>query len=762
MAGTIYIDVNGERVPKFVSGIQAGYNEASGKWHSADGRFASREDILRNPEPPRLPGRVVVTRGMTPLSDMAERLEYIIGGLDVRRLRAAEQATDPMPAAILAMMRLAEFYCRTEGDVFQIIELPLDIALKPLEIQSADPGFQRELEELYSELHIDMYQQLYYIWLCSSIYGQAFPYEVWGSRPEDTKVLLLPPKNVEVGRSFSIGGSLGIRPPGAKRRWTEELMMTAFPAIVYNKNVTDWNEAVANGRNLPIKPGECVPVREKSLPFQRYAIPPLSRASRALSTRRIFEEMRRATVEGHKNQLWFFKYGDAENIPLPEEIAFLADEVEGLYGERTGVLIWDGRLEVQVIAPQAPDALMANETYMGLTLDIYGKLGVNPRIARGASVRGESTSGIEWDIGILIERLKFKMNQMMRWERQFRNKLASRMGPKAVEANKNTTVKFGKIDLEVQREIRERLLPAYQAGPLSVRTFLEEGGWDYMVEVERKKEESESKELFMPPASFSQVVARPDGTVEKEVQQTAQPGRPKYDPTNDHGPVEQDIKASIQDDMFDQYVSEVYDAFDSMTDVDDFIATLRSLNARWMVEFAQRGYKDAGGAFEIDKEWVDGAVSFVNSFTDGFAERLRPVIDDPERLADYRWNAYLYPQEGRHVAYMYGVQWAMKEKGAKAWQRVLHPELSKTGPCELCIADSQIIHDIDEPFFEPHPNGVCGIQGIAYYMDKSELPIEVPIPGKVFDPTSILAYLRSIGKGLATRVQQIVRRVRSG
>lgn len=749
------IELNGEQVPRWISGIQAGYNPENRKWHDRDGRFTSRDKALNAP---REWGRVIHVPSQTPASDMAEQFEAIVAGMDRTTLQAAEKATDPMPGAILGMMRLAEFYCQTEGDVFQTIEAPLDIALKPLEFQSPDKKFQEELEELYSEQHIDVYQNLYYIWLCSSIYGQAFPLEIITKPVEDTRLVLIPPKNVEVGRSFSMHGAMNVRAP-SKDGWTDQLLETAWPPMVYNRYVEDWNEAVANGADIPIPTDDCFPVREKSLPFQRYAIPPIYRASRALSTRRIFEEMRRATVEGVKNQLWFFRYGDpsGENMPLPDEIGFLADQVEGLYGERTGVLVWEGRLAIEVIGPQAPDKLMANETYVGLTAEVMRKLGISLKIISGehGPLGGQSKSGeMDLDVSILIERVKFKVGQMYRWERRFRARLAEQMGPAAVKANKETNVFFGKIGLEVEQLIKERLLPSYTAGTLSAQTYLQDAGYDYEVELERKKAEEKDRHLFMPPASFSQVTVGPDGTPQKEVSQTQPKGRPPDGQKPDNPKVEGEwIEAQAS---FARYVEEVYNAFDSMSNVDDFIDELKAINQRNMMEFARAGYRSVGGAFEVDEAWVNQSVAFVNSFADGFGDRLK-AASDPQSLA---WNVYLYPQEGRHLAYMYGIQQAMKEKGARGWKRILHPELSDTGPCELCIADSRIIHPIEEGFFEPHPNGVCSVQGVAFYTSPTEIPIEIPIPQKIFDVDNILRVLRDFAETLGKPFQQIVRRIR--
>lgn len=748
------VSLNGEEVPRFVSGQQAGYNPESGKWHDVKGRFTTRDKALREP---REWGRYLNVPSRTPASDLAEQFETIVAGMDIQSLRAAEKTTDPMPGAILAMMRLAEFYCDTEGDIFQTIETPLDIALKPLEIQSTDKAWQRDLETLYSEAHIDLFQNLYYIWLCSGIYGQAFPLEVFGSDPEDTRIVLIPPKNVEVGRSFSLGGSLSVRSPG-RAGWTDQLLETAFPPMVYNRYHVDWNEQVAQGTDIVIPQDDCFPVREKSLPFQRYALPPIYRASRAISTRRIFEEMRRATVEGVKNQLWYFRYGDpkGENMPLPDEIQFLAEQIEGMYGERTGMLVWEGRLAIEVISPEAPDRLMANETYVGLTMECFRKLGISLKVVSGEQgpIGGSSKAGdMELDISVLLERVKFKVQQMYRWESRFRSRLAESMGPQAVKANKDTTVHFGKIGLEVERQLRERLLPAYQAGPLSAQTFLQEGGWDWQVELQRKKEESGLREMLAPPASFAQMVVGPAGEVKKEVSQTAPKGKPanKQDPRPD--PKGSYFQGAAD---FDEYVNAAYAAYEKLEDVDTFIATLKEINRKYMYDFARDGYESVGGAFEVDKDWVDGAVTFVNSFADDFGERIK-AASDRDALA---WNVYLYPQEGRHLAYMYGVQQAMREKGARGWRRVLHPERSKTGPCDSCVADSAVMHSIEEPFFEFHPNGVCSAQAVAFYTSPASIPIEIPVPTKIFDPTHILQVLRELGQSISRQIQHIVRRVR--
>jgi len=105
---------------------------------------------------------------------------------------------------------------------------------------------------------------------------------------------------------------------------------------------------------------------------------------------------------------------------------------------------------------------------------------------------------------------------------------------------------------------------------------------------------------------------------------------------------------------------------------------------------------------------------------------------------------------------MWGLQQAMRERGARAWKRVLHPELSETGPCTACIADSANIHPITVGFFEFHPHGVCSAQSIYFYTAEEGMPIEVPIPKRYVLPEVIRKLLERLGR----LGKSIVRRIR--
>ena len=207
---------------------------------------------------------------------------------------------------------------------------------------------------------------------------------------------------------------------------------------------------------------------------------------------------------------------------------------------------------------------------------------------------------------------------------------------------------------------------------------------------------------------------------------------------------------------FDELLNLVYSRFSDLIseeiDVSAFVESLRVEMSKYTLIFARHGYESVGGAGVIDAEWAMSASRFVNSFIGG----LETDMVGSDNLASFWWRVYLYPQELRHLAHMRGVQQAMMERGAKGWRRVLHPEKSVDGPCMDCIRDSSIIHPIDEPFFEFHPNGVCSSQGVMFYTSPSQPTLEIPVPGKVTLPDRIREIIEKIGEiGKA-----IIRRIR--
>jgi hypothetical protein len=154
---------------------------------------------------------------------------------------------------------------------------------------------------------------------------------------------------------------------------------------------------------------------------------------------------------------------------------------------------------------------------------------------------------------------------------------------------------------------------------------------------------------------------------------------------------------------------------------EEFIAALKRINAEWLPDIADESYHLSGGAHHLE----DGVANLAPEFINGYADKFLDDLKASEDMQSFEVRAMMYPQEGFKLAVANGQRQAMRERGARKWRRVLGE--SKNGPCNACVADSKVTHDIDEPFFEYHPSGQCSQMFLHYTMSDND-SMELPVP----------------------------------
>lgn len=720
----------------------AGYDAASRRWRTADGKIVKKSEFTGA----IAPSQIVEHDGggglsgfiKTPLSDAFSRYDEIQrGGVGFNEfLASAVQTPQPMPVPteIRSAMALAEYYTNTCGDIFQHIEAPIDVGMTDLQIDSPDPGFARDLELLYSERYYDMWNTLYQAWLCTAIYGSAYPFEV----PEANKIVLLPPRYVWVGYYVNYGeyvpptetqpSPYGMNPPDGSAEWSLELVKTTFMPASYNTFGALINEQILKTWGLPLPQEYLHPIRAKALSWQRYPRPPLSRAFNSLANRVVLDEAVRATIEGVKNQLWVFKLGSENRQATAKEVKVFSSLIENSAQDRAGYLVFKAPFEVEQHTPKSFDSMLASETRQEFTLRIFRDIGSNIRIVSGNPVttgRAEGTS-IEFDISLWLTRLEWPRRSLMRWEHEFRKRMVERMGSAAaMKANEQTTVRFSKSLLEVSERIKNELQPLYSIGLTSSQTTLDRAGYNYRAELARKQQEQPNDYLFQPRSTFSQTFRPDDGSAPTTTESTST-GRPP----DVMAEPKQEMTASKQ--TWDEkkriaYFAEVYATIRELMrsgKTDEFVDALGRINAEYLPEFADDSYHMSGGSHHLVGENAQFAVDYVNKFLPGFKEALKANGADPSDPAFER-RAMMYPQEGFRLAVMNGQRQALKERGARKWRRILGE--SKSGPCAICAEDAKHTHDIDEPFTEFHPSGTCSQQFLQFSMSDTDFT-EIPVP----------------------------------
>jgi len=543
--------------PAWIKGELSGFDAKTGKYRSYKGPFVRREKALEEAYPHEVYG-ALSTGNLTPISRAAEQLEAAIAGVNSPSqltdwLKDTQQTIRAIPASILARMKLAEYYAMSEGDVFQTIEIPIEVGLRfeaDEDVKCADKGAEKDLRAFYSDQGIDLYEVLYNTWLSTAIYGSAFPLQIFprvDDKPEGRfdhsrppGIVCLNPKTVWVGRVYSMSQWDAAITEEEVEKWDENMLEKTIPPVMYVALVMRDNEMLQMGK-IPINPEWLHVVHDKKLTWERYAIPHLSRAFRAISTRQVLEEMIRATIEGYKNQLWVFKLGSDARPASPQKIKKLNELVNSLNAERTGQLIFTHDLTVEQHTPKPLDQLLANEAWMALTFHMFTQLGMNPYFISGIRQGRGSSSTLDIDVAVMVERVKFWHRQLQRLERNIRGhwcdweSVSEKVRTKVMDAK----VGIGRIDLGAAEIIKNRLQPLVQMGLLSTQTSLEEAGYNYELELARKQDEEADSQLFTARPSYNQTFTSPGGGGKTSL--TSPQGRPKEGTKN----ADQGVRAAV-------------------------------------------------------------------------------------------------------------------------------------------------------------------------------------------------------------------------
>lgn len=436
-----------------------------------------------------------------------------------------------IPQDVLAAYRLCEYYWTVEGDVRQTIETPMDLAVRPLTFAHKDKGVVRTFTELYGPNYLDMDTVIPDMWLSLELYGSAYPMEIWSLRVPDRlrlnamcrgeltplvshpqQITCLNPKYIYVGKQpFSGSNSLMLSPTdNATKEFRQQILDLRVPPMSYNALSYDIHEYLVWSWNIPLDNNCVTQLRDKANNFIRYPWPSLMSCFRTISTRQVLEEMVRATIEGTKNQLWAFLLGNEDKPATAQEIQALQNTVAGLAGLRTGHIVWRGNLRVEIYAPVV-DSLMSNDKWTLLTDHLYRQRGISKKVVAGDSEQPVGSDDV--DVKVLIERLKYKRNQIQKWLDAFTRKVAILSGdPALIKLARDgdlPRIKMSDFGINVQDQIKNQITPLYQAGLLSPQTALQQAGYDHDQELANQL--SANKEAFQPPPTFAQTSTNAQG-----------------------------------------------------------------------------------------------------------------------------------------------------------------------------------------------------------------------------------------------------------
>jgi hypothetical protein len=646
--------------------------------------------------------------------------------------------SQPPPSDIWAAMRLTEPLLRVNGDLWQTIAIPAEVLFnKPIRVGCEDKGARKAWLEFFdedtgtiplNELALDCY-------FTTQQYGQWFPLEVWKGK-ELKGIAVLEPTSMWIGHHLGMGyPPMSITMP---QEFTEAKLADMRHDPAFTTFVTDMNIQTFPAFRIPLPDGCLRPVyglgKTKS---QRYAIPYLSRAYKDIMYRMMLYEYREGILESWIAQIFMFIVKGWGNQPPPKgAVDRVLAEVNGVVREHKGELVFGWDVSAVSIKPERIAEAMATEAWIEASQTIFRHLGFDVFHMSGEIAGTHGRGGgvqVEVSTQVAMERWESLLNGYFKWARSMAIRWAEKNNPALAKHPPILTP--GANAVKTQAAINAVVKPLVAAGLMSRTTGLERSGESFATELAHKQAEEPFAELFAPPPTFAQTAFGPGGEQTTTKQQT--PGRPSGSKTEAEEEAEDEdiaIRAQRQHDDLKERIALAFAALlanPTPKKVGLFVSQVEAdLRTQMGLAFSE-GFSRQGGLGDPDLSLLNESpqgIPFHLSALAGFKQDILDAIStkDKERLGAMQHRAQQYA--GALVtAYVLGTQAAARSIGSTYWQRVLHPELTKTGPCSPCIDDAAKIHPISEPFVAYHPAEACTMQAITYYFSNAA-PLTVNIP----------------------------------
>jgi hypothetical protein len=600
---------------------------------------------------------------------------------------------------ILAAQRLAEDTLM-EGDVFAAVVSPIELGMGGrVWVTGGDSGAVKEINGLLSAWGV--MNTITAAWQDMETYSAFYVLNRWQDGTP-TPIHFSPKK-------MCVGPDTGFGPIGFRFLGLTGDELQAEIDIERASTGSGWNEWLESIVNKPLPPGDLSWVHFLKPRHKMYPYPWVAKAATPAYTRQIIEEMRLALVQGLINQLWLMTIED----PLPGEVKKLKSVIAANRAERIGFLLWRSGLKVENFAPESIEQLLLPDSWWMATLDIFRRMGRTIRIISGepAQRSGQGSGDAEVDVQIAQNKAmahraivanKIVLDLIRQWSSNTKNSAV-----KKLLASGSLTVNTTPIQLFLGEQIKEIWGPMWDRGMASVQTIHAALGLDTDAETEQLKAEQAAgyDEVYQARQQFAQRVATPSG----EVTRSPEPGRPEG----------QQVTASIEDTqntLLESFgsIDEAENQEERKRRVEAFIMLLAVLIKAQIREAFTEGYSTTLGRGTPNNAMMNVAMAWEQEHIDGFSNDLLAAVDmDAKVIPSFRYRVIQHVQATWRRGYMDGVFQAKAEDGWKYWQRVLRPDASRSGPCEICREDSKVWHPISEPFWD-HPYGVCSSQIVKF------------------------------------------------
>lgn len=192
-----------------------------------------------------------------------------------------------------------------------------------------------------------------------------------------------------------------------------------------------------------------------------------------------------AALDGVINVIRLWKLGNSDKGILPTKVAVnkLLGILENNYGGGVLDLVWDDMIDLKVEYPPT-DKILGAEKYKSVNQDIVRGLGIPDALLSGGDANSRNAQAAFPQLKTMVERLEYVRGKVIEWLAEELRLVRDAMGWRNMPV-----ISFSTMSLRDEAAEKQLLLNLLDRGIISVEAVLAVFGKDYMVEIERLREE---------------------------------------------------------------------------------------------------------------------------------------------------------------------------------------------------------------------------------------------------------------------------------
>lgn len=221
-----------------------------------------------------------------------------------------------------------------------------------------------------------------------------------------------------------------------------------------------------------------------------------------------------AALDGVINVIRLWKLGKSDQQILPTKAAVdkLIDILQHNVGGGVMDLVWDDMIDLQVEYPPT-DKILGPDKYKVVNSDIVKGLGIPDALIGGVDLGTRNAQSAFVQLKTLVERLEYVRGRAIRWMENELRLVADAMGYKHIPS-----ISFGIMSLRDEAAEKQLVIQLLDRGIISAEKATEVFGVNFMIELERMKNEQELRDEHPGLLEKANPYYRPISVMEKQTE----------------------------------------------------------------------------------------------------------------------------------------------------------------------------------------------------------------------------------------------------